>query len=464
MIPVIAIVGRPNTGKSTLFNRLTGTQDALVADQPGVTRDRNYGFSEHQQKRYILIDTGGLNDIESDDKSIADLVSGQSRLAIEESDLVFWVVDGRDGLTTSDELLARQLRPLSSRLILLVNKTEGMDSDIVCADFHALGIGTPYAVSAQRGYGLDKVLNIAFENLPDIEQEPEPERTGLRITVAGRPNVGKSTLINRILGEERLLTFDKPGTTRDSIVIPFERQAKQYELVDTAGVRRNAKLKDKLEKFSVIKTIKAIDSTDIVIIVIDASEALTDQDMHLLGLTYDSGKPLIVAANKWDFLEKSQKEKIRNQLDRKLGFVDYATVHYISALHGSGVGKIFTTVDKIGRVISNKVKPSKLTEILADAISEHAPPMIGGRRIKLRYAHLGGHNPFRIIIHGSQTNKVPAMYSRYLSKYFRKRLKLTAIPIFIEFKYGENPYRNKRNVLTPGQLKNRRRVIKHSKR
>jgi GTPase len=461
MIPVIAIVGRPNTGKSTLFNRLTGTQNALVADRPGVTRDRNYGITKHHGMRIVLIDTGGLNDIETEKQSITNLVSEQSRIAIADADRVFWVVDGRDGLTTVDELLAGQLRPLTARLMLLVNKTEGMDPDIVSADFHALGMGTPYPISALRGYGLDTVLDNALMGIESVDQVDDTKAGGLRITVAGRPNVGKSTLINRILGEDRMLTFNEPGTTRDSIVIPFERQGKHYDLVDTAGVRRHARLVDALEKFSVIKTIKSIDSADIVIIVIDTSEALTDQDLHLLGLTQDSGKPLIIAANKWDNLTPYQKDKIRNQLDRKLGFVDYAQVHYLSALHGSGVGKIFNSIDNIGRVIAKRIKPSLLTEMLAEAVNEHPPPLVNGRRIKLRYAHLGGHNPFRIIIHGNQTWRVPAAYIRYLANYFRKKLKLVGMPVFIEFKFGENPYGNKRNILTKRQVKKRQRMISH---
>ena len=464
MIPVIAIVGRPNTGKSTRDNRLTGTQNALVADRPGVTRDRNYGIADYHGNRVILIDTGGLNNMETENSSIANQVSEQSRIAIQEADRIFWVVDGREGLTTTDELLAKQLRPLASRLYLLVNKTEGMDPDIVCAEFHALGVGTPYPISAQRGYGLDSILDESLSEFSDFDLDLETERSRLRITVVGRPNVGKSTLINRILGEDRLLTFNEPGTTRDSIVIPFERQGKQYDLVDTAGVRRKARVTDSLEKYSIIKTLKSIESTDIVIVVIDGSEALTDQDLHLLGLTQDSGKPLIIATNKWDNLEHSQKEKIRNQLDRKLGFVDYAQVHYISALHGSGVGTLFESIDRIGLVILKKIKPSILSDILAKAVHDHPPPLIGGRRIKLRYAHLGGHNPFRIIIHGNQTNRVPATYTRYLSKYFRTRLKLTGTPVFVEYKFGENPYRNKRNILTERQLNKRRRLIKHSRK
>ena len=464
MIPVIAIVGRPNTGKSTLFNRITGTNNALVADRPGVTRDRNYGIAIQQGRTFIIVDTGGLNDTESANKTMANLVSDQSRIAINEADVVFWLVDGRDGLTSADELLTNQLRQITDKIYLLVNKTEGMDPDIVCAEFHSLGVGTPYPVSAFRGYGLDPLLDESLRELPESEPVSELDNRDLRITIVGRPNVGKSTLINQILGEDRMLTFDQPGTTRDSVLVAFERHDKQYQLVDTAGVRRRARLNDALEKSSVIKTLKSIDATDIVIVVIDASEALTDQDMHLLGLTQESGKPLIIAVNKWDNLENSQRQKIRSQLDRKLGFVDYACVHFISALHGSGVGKLFTSIDAIGRILIKKVKPSILTDLLNDAVFAHPPPLVKGRRIKLRYAHLGGHNPFRIIIHGNQTRRVPATYTRYLANFFRNKLKLTGTPALIEFKYGENPYRNRKNVLTERQLRKRRRVIRHSRK
>jgi GTP-binding protein len=464
MIPVIAIVGRSNTGKSTLFNRLTHTRNALVANRPGVTRDRIYGFAEHGGRRYLAIDTGGLDDTEADDQAMAHLVSRQSRLAIQEADAVFWLVDGRSGITAADEILAGELRRQRARLYLLVNKTEGLNPDIAAADFHALGVGTPWPVSGLKGHGLKAVLDAALAEFPAVEEMPADPEQGLRIAVIGRPNVGKSTLINRILGEERLLTYDKPGTTRDSIIVPFERQGKRYQLVDTAGVRRRAQLTDPLEKYSVIKSLQAVESAQIVIAVIDASEALTDQDLHLLGLTQESGKPLIIAVNKWDNLEKDQRDTIRRQLDRKLAFVDYAVVHFISALHGSGVGKLFVTINQIARVITLKINPAALTAILEEAVEMHSPPLVHGRRIKLRYAHLGGHNPLRVIIHGNQTEHVPASYVRFLANHYRKKLRLTGTPVMIEFKYSENPYKGKRNVLTDRQVKKRQRLIRHVKR
>lgn len=463
MIPVIAIVGRPNAGKSTLFNRITRTRNALVADQPGVTRDRNYGFATHHDRNFILIDTGGLDDYEADNPSIAKLVSEQTLQAVREADAVIWLVDGKSGLSTADEILAAKLRLLKSNLHLLVNKTEGMDPHLASVEFHALGLGTPWPVSAARGQGIDKVLDTILAGFPASDIPVDTAKSGLRIAVIGRPNVGKSTLINRMLGEDRLLTFDQPGTTRDSIIVPFERQGRKYELVDTAGVRRRSHLEDALEKSSVIKSLQALDSANVIIAVVDASEALTDQDLHLLGLTMDSGKPLIIAVNKWDHLEKDQRDWIKNQLDRKLAFIDYACVHFISALHGSGVGKLFVTIDKIGRNLGLQVKSSRVTEILENAVAAHAPPLVKGRRIKLRYAHIGGHNPLRIIIHGNQTESVPAHYARYLSSYFRDRLGLIGTPVMIEFKHGENPFKGRKNELTERQIKKRRRMMRHVK-
>jgi len=463
MIPVIAIVGRPNAGKSTLFNRITRTRNALVADRPGVTRDRNYGFASHHDRNFILVDTGGLDDYEAENLSIARLVSEQTLQAVHEADAVIWLVDGRDGLSPADEILAKKLRPLNPHIYLLVNKMEGLDINIASAEFHSLGMGTPHAVSAIRGQGVDNVLTTILNGFPQIDPGPATDKKGLRISVIGRPNVGKSTLINRMLGEDRMLTFDQPGTTRDSITVPFERGGRQYELVDTAGVRRRSSLEDPLEKSSVIKSLQALESSDVIIAVVDASEALTDQDLHLLGLTMDSGKPLIVAVNKWDHLGMDQRETIKKQLDRKLAFIDYACIHFISALHGSGVGKLFVTIDKIGRNITIQVKSSRVTELLEAAVAAHSPPLVKGRRIKLRYAHIGGHSPLRIIVHGNQTESVPANYVRYLSSFYRNRLGLVGTPVMIEFKHGENPFKGKKNELTERQIKKRRRMMRHVK-
>lgn len=450
-------------GKSTLFNRLTRSRNALVADMPGVTRDRQYGIAEYEGRPFYLIDTGGLGDIDEANQAISQLVSEHSLGAVKEADAVLWLVDGRTGLTAADEILAPQLRPLNPHIYLAVNKTEGMDQATVCAEFHRLGFGEPYPISAARGDGIATLLATLLATF-EVEAPPPEPPAGLRIGVIGRPNVGKSTLINRMLGEERLLTYDQPGTTRDSIAIPFTRREQHYVLIDTAGVRRRARITEALEKFSVVKTLKAIDDAQIIILVMDAQEAITEQDLGLLGITTASGKSLIIAINKWDGLDNDQRTLIKNQIDRKLAFADYATTHFISALHGSGVGKLFDSIDKIGASQGREFKSALITEILQEAVAAHPPPLVHGRRIKLRYAHIGGHNPLRIIIHGNQTAHVPAAYRRYLSNYLRKHMQLVATPVLIEFKQSKNPFQGKPNVLTKRQIAKRKRLLKHVKR
>ncbi|MCK5433442.1 MAG: ribosome biogenesis GTPase Der, partial [Gammaproteobacteria bacterium] len=367
MKSVIAIVGRPNVGKSTLFNFLTRSRNALVADRPGVTRDRQYGFGNYQGREFILVDTGGLGRNDKDSENISNLISDQSLRAIEEADVLIWLVDGREGLTAEDEHLAEILRPMCDHIFLSANKTEGLDTDIVLSDFHRFGFNEPSAISAKRGDGISHLMDEVIKQLPVESDNEGLSEHGLRITVLGRPNVGKSTLTNRILGEERMLTFDQPGTTRDSIAIPFERDGIPYTLIDTAGIRRRSKINDAIEKFSVVKSLQAIDSTQIVVLVLDAHEAVTEQDATLLGLIADSGKALIIAVNKWDGLEISERTRIKAQLDRKLGFIDYACVHFISALHGSGVGKLFVSINKISKSISIDPSASKVTAILQEA-------------------------------------------------------------------------------------------------
>jgi len=461
MKSVIAIVGRPNVGKSTLFNFLTRSRNALVADRPGVTRDRQYGFGNYQGREFILVDTGGLGRNDKDSENISNLISDQSLLAIEEADVLIWLVDGREGLTSEDEHLARILRPMCDHIFLTANKTEGLDADIILSDFYRLGFSGPFAISAKRGTGIRQLMDEVIKQLPVESEDEDQTKHGLRITVLGRPNVGKSTLTNRILGEERMLTFNQPGTTRDSIAIPFERDGTPYTLIDTAGIRRRSKISDTIEKFSVIKALQAIDNTQIVILVLDAHEAITEQDASLLGLIVDSGKALIIAINKWDGLELSHKNRIKAQLDRKLGFIDYACIHFISALHGSGVGKLFVSINKISKSISIAPTASKITAILQQATQAHSPPVVHGRRIKLRYAHIGGHDPIRIIVHGNQTDRVPESYKRYLSKQMRKQLKLIGTPVLIDFKQGDNPYKDRKNILTNRQIEKRRRLMRH---
>jgi len=463
MKSVIAIVGRPNVGKSTLFNSLTKSRNALVADLPGVTRDRQYGFGNYKGHEFILIDTGGLGRNDKDSENIANLISDQSLRAIEETDVLIWLVDGRDGLTAEDEHLAKVLRPMCEHIFLTANKTEGLNTDIVLSDLYRLGFDNLYAISAKRGNGVSHLMDEVIQHLPAESENQIQVEHGLRITILGRPNVGKSTLTNRILGEERVLTFNQPGTTRDSIAIPFERNGKPYTLIDTAGIRRRSKITDTIEKFSIVKSLQSIDSTQIVVLVLDAQEAITDQDATLLGLIADSGKALIIAVNKWDGLEESHKAKIKAQLDRKFRFLDYACIHFISALHGSGVGKLFVSVNKISKSLSIEPTPSRVTTILQQAIEAHPPPMVRGRRIKLRYAHLGGHDPIRIIVHGNQTERVPESFRRYLANQMRKQLKLVGTPVLIEFKQGENPYKNRRNILTNRQTEKRKRLMRHVK-
>jgi len=464
MAITIAIVGRPNVGKSTLFNYLTRTRNALVSDQPGMTRDRHYGFFEYQDRTFVLIDTGGLFDTEENNESLSESVTRQAFRAVEEADAIFWMVDCRAGLTSLDENLAARLRQSDKQIYLLVNKTEGLDPYTVTAEFHELGIAAPIPISARRGSGIHTLMDMMIQDFPVDKTEPVAFPEGLRISLVGRPNVGKSTLTNRLVGEDRMLTYELPGTTRDSISIPFQRQGRNYVLVDTAGVRRRSRISDKMEKFSILKTLEAMGSAQLIILVIDASEGLTEQDMTLLGMTVESGKSLIIAVNKWDGLDSGQKQTVRQQLDRRLAFADYGIIHFISALHGTGVGKLFQTFEKIRRAQVLDIKPSSLTEILNEAVAAHQPPLIRGRRIKLRYAHLGGHNPIRVIIHGNQTEHVPPTYQRYLSNNFRERLKLVGTPILIEFRSGENPFKDKINPLTRSQATKRRRLMRHVKR
>ena len=464
MAITIAIVGLPNVGKSTLFNHLTRTRNALVSDQPGMTRDRHYGFFEFGERTFLLIDTGGLFDVDEDNLSLSESVTRQVFTAIGEANAIFWLVDGRAGLTSLDETLAVRLRQLNKHIYLLVNKAEGLDPYTVTAEFHALGIAAPVPISAKRGTGIRALMESVIQDFPIDESTAEEFPEGLRISLVGRPNVGKSTLINRLLGEDRMLTFEQPGTTRDSISIPFQRQDRHYVLVDTAGVRRRSRVSDKAEKFSILKTLEAMDTAQLIILVIDAREGLTEQDLTLLGMTAESGKSLIIAVNKWDGMDGTQKQSVKMQLARRLAFADYACIHYISALHGTGVGKLFQTFEKIRRTQAIDIKPSRLTGILNEAVAAHQPPLIRGRRIKLRYAHLGGHNPIRIIIHGNQTEHIPPAYQRYLANTFRNRLKLVGTPVLIEFKRGENPFKGRKNPLTKSQAAKRRRLMRHVKR
>lgn len=441
MKPTIALVGRPNVGKSTLFNLLTGTRNALVADQPGLTRDRLYGTTDFEERKCILIDTGGLTD---EKQGIDRLISEQSLKAAEESDLVLFLVDARAGLQIEDESIAQQLRKLEKPIVLLLNKAEGLNRHTTKADFFSLGLGEPVLISAAHSEGRGALAEAVISKLPKQEDTDEiaavddPDR--ISVAVLGRPNVGKSTLINRIIGEERVIAFDMPGTTRDAIEVPFDRQGKHYVLIDTAGVRRRSKVNEKIEKFSVIKTIQAIEQSNVVVLVMDAQETITEQDVSLLGMILDSGRALVLAVNKWDGLESDARVWIKRELDRKLKFIDYANIHFISALHGSGVGNLFNSINKAFQSAMIKVSTPKLNRILEEAVTSHPPPMVRGRRIKLRYAHMAGQNPPRFIIYGNQIKSLPGSYKRYLQNVLIKTLKLTGTPVKLEFRQGNNPF------------------------
>lgn len=463
MLPVIALVGRPNVGKSTLFNRLTRTRDALVADVPGLTRDRKYGDGKVGERPFIVIDTGGLTG-ETDD--LEGLMAQQSWQAVEEADLVFFMVDGRDGLTAGDQLIVTALRRTGKQQLLVVNKTDGVDADTVMADFFSLGMGEPHPIAAVHGRGVVSLMDVAMRLLPeepaDAQENADDER--IKVAVVGRPNVGKSTLINRMMGEERVLAFDMPGTTRDSIFIPFERDDTAYTLIDTAGVRRRARVSEAIEKFSVIKTLQAIDAANVVLLLLDAQQEISEQDASLAGYIAEKGRALILVVNKWDGLDGYDRGNIVEQLERRLPFLDYATTCYISALHGSGVGDLFPEIENAFASAMRELPTPALTDILEKIVQEHQPPLVRGRRIKLRYAHQGGRNPPIIVIHGNQTERVPATYKRYLASAFRSAMRLSGTPVRIEFKTGSNPYKGRKNKLTGRQIKRKSRLMRHVKK
>jgi len=460
MIPVIALVGRPNVGKSTLFNFLTKTRDALVADFPGLTRDRKYGQGKVGGAAYLVVDTGGLS---GDKEGIDELMAQQTRLAIDEADIIVFMVDARSGVAANDHVITQELRLLKKPIMLVVNKVDGTDIDIAVSDFYELGIGEPIPIAASRGRGVNQMMQKLLEQLPeDVESDiGRDEEDRIKVAILGRPNVGKSTLVNGLIGEERVLAFDMPGTTRDSIYIPFEKNGQAYTLIDTAGVRRRSRVHEAIEKFSVIKALQAIEEAHVVIIVLDAQQEISDQDATLLGFVMQRGRALLLAINKWDGLAEEQKERIKHELDYKLTFLDFAEMHYISALHGTGIGHLFDSVKKAYASATRNLSTPKLTEILQRAIEEHQPPLIKGRRIKLRYAHQGGRNPPVIVIHGNQAKSTPESYKRYLINTFRKVLKLVGTPVRLEFKEGKNPFEGRKNILSDRQVNKKKRLLKH---
>ncbi len=506
MLPVVALVGRPNVGKSTLFNRLTRTRDALVADFPGLTRDRKYGQANYDGYQFIVIDTAGVH---GEEVGIDAEMAAQSMRAIDEADVVLFMVDAREGVTAADKNIAEHLRRVNKTAYVVANKIDGIDADAARADFYELGLGDVYGIAAAHGRGVEQLLKSCFS--PLLESYPEVltqqaaaatpvthddegnvidadgniidaegqvigqaashpdaaidyESLPLKLAIVGRPNVGKSTLTNRILGEERVVVYDLPGTTRDSIYIPMERDGREYILIDTAGVRRRGRIDETIEKFSVIKTLQAIEDANVVIVVIDARETISDQDLNLIGFAINAGRSIVIAVNKWDGLSQDHRDEIKRELDRRLGFVDFARVHFISALHGSGVGNLFESVLEAYASATARVGTAKLTRILEAAVDDHQPPLVSGRRVKLKYAHAGGYNPPRVIVHGNQVDALPGSYKRYLTNYFRKSLGVMGTPIKVEFRESVNPYAGKKNQLTLSQQRKRKRLLKHLKK
>lgn len=454
--PAFAILGRPNVGKSTLFNRITRTRNALVADVPGVTRDVQLGIGRVGRAGYLVVDTGG---IAADLGELGELVSAQAMLALEECVAGVFVVDAREGLNAIDEGLARALRRSGKPLFLAVNKAEDGDLPALRAEYSSLGLGMPYPVSAAHGQGIEALVAAVTADWPALDEQALTG--GIRVAIVGRPNVGKSTLTNRMLGEERMITCDMPGTTHDSVAVPLNRHGREYTLIDTAGIRRRSRVIDVVEKFSAVKTLQAIDLAQVVVVVMDARDSLTEQDLSVLGAVLEVGRSLVIAVNKWDGLAPELRAEMQRQLDRRLDFVDFAEVRIISALHGTGVGELFASIDAAYTSSQIEVPTSLLTDLLYKALEAHSPPLVHGRRIKLRYAHMGGRNPPTIVIHGNQTDSVPGSYKRYLANFFRKALKLTGTPVMIELRQGENPFEGRRNQLTARQLKKRNRLRDH---
>ncbi|WP_126444676.1 ribosome biogenesis GTPase Der [Sulfuricystis multivorans] len=440
MIPTLALVGRPNVGKSTLFNRLTKSRAALVADQPGLTRDRHYGQGRLGKRPFLVIDTGGFEPQAKE--GLVYEMARQAEAAIAEADALLFIVDVRTGLTPQDKVIAERLRRSGRPVYLVVNKAEGMDRDVVAAEFHELGCGEPYVISAAHGEGVRELLELVLARFPEAAEEA-PEETGPRVAIVGRPNVGKSTLVNTLLGEERMIAFDQPGTTRDAIATPFEKNGRRYTLIDTAGLRRKGKVFEAIEKFSVVKTLQAIEAANVVVLMVDASQNISDQDAHIAGFCCDAGRALVLAVNKWDAVDAYRREQVKRDIQRKLNFLGFARVHYISALKGQGVAGLLQSVALAYAAAMAKLPTPKLTRVLLDAVQKQAPPRHGNVRPKLRYAHQGGSNPPVVVIHGNALEHVPPAYVRYLEHAFVEAFGLQGTPLRIQFKSSKNPYVDK---------------------
>jgi GTPase len=441
--PVIALVGRPNVGKSTLFNRLTQSRTALVHDMPGLTRDRQYGRGKTSGRSFIVIDTGGFEPVAK--TGVVVEMARQARQAVVEADVVIFVVDGREGLTAHDKDICNELRKTARQLYLAVNKSEGMQQAQVTAEFYSLGLGDPLPISAAHGEGVRDLVELVLG--PIADEEPVAAKTAddgkklaIKVAIVGRPNAGKSTLINTLLGEERLIAFDQPGTTRDSVAVDFERGGKPYVLIDTAGVRRRGKVTDVIEKFSVVKTLQAIEDCNVCILMLDAGEEVADQDANIAGFILDAGRALVIAVNKWDKIDESKRTKFKNDLDRKMYFLKFAKLHYISAIQGKGVGQLIKSVDEAHAAAFANLSTPKLTRALIAAVEKQAPPRKGIFRPKLRYAHQGGQNPPLVVIHGSALDAVNDQYKRFLEGWFREQFKLVGTPLRIELRSSTNPY------------------------
>lgn len=462
-LPVVAIVGRPNVGKSTLFNALTRTRDALVADMPGVTRDRQYGLVRHDEAQYLLVDTGGLM---AEAEGLDLLTQQQVEQAVDEADIVLVIFDARTGIDAQDQTVVEQLRRKGKPLIPVINKVDGADPNFAGAELAALGLGEAALIAAAHRRGLDYLQEAIFATLPEYEVQSLDDilaRDAIKIALLGRPNAGKSTLVNRLLGEERVLASEVPGTTRDSIYVPFQRDGRDYVMIDTAGVRKRAKVHDQLEKLSVIKTIQSVTASDVSVVLIDAHEGIGDQDARLIGHVLHIGRPLVIAVNKWDGLADTERKRVKQELDRRLDFVSYAQCIFISALHGSHLSELMRAVVKTHRAASQEISSNKLTEVMLKAVQDHTPPIRQGRTASFRYAHIGGHHPLRVVIHGHRTKTVPDSYRRYLANRIRTHFRLVGVPLLIDFRDGDNPFSGRKNTLSKRQISKRKRLIKHVK-